>query len=189
MFARLGPLAAANLALLMVLGVAFRALMSTGLVPTGPNASRAVQAGLFAAGPDAVAMAIAAYLGFLGAFAALALSKTLAKRVFGARVVDRATNDDESWLLATVRSIAQRHGIGVPEVAVRASSRRSVVATGVSRDRMLLTLSSGLLSSCTRKDVESALSQEISHVAHGHLITFALVQGGLNTLVVFFAAM
>lgn len=189
MFARLGPLAAANLALLMLLGVAFRALMSTGLVPTGPNASRAIQAGLFAPGPDAVAMAIAAYLGFVGAFAALALSKTLAKRVFGARVIDKPANDEQAWLLATVRSLAKRYRIDVPQVAVRSSSKLSVVATGISRDRMLLTLSSSLLETRPRKDVESALREELSRVANGHLATFALLQGALNTLVVFIAAL
>lgn len=157
------------------------------MTPIGPNASRAVQAGLFAAGPDTIAWAIAIHMGFLGAFVALAFSKTLSRRVFGARLIRRAETDEEAWLLRMVRAQAKRLHLGVPEVAIRRSTRPSIVATGVSCDHMLLTFSTGALRGRTRDEIESVVHRELSHVARGQLVTFALIQGALNAFVVFLA--
>jgi heat shock protein HtpX len=186
-FARLGPLATANFVLLLILGAAYRALVSTGLPPMGPNASRAVQAGLFANGPDTIAWAIAIHLGFLGAFVAVAFSKTLSRRLFGARLVKTAASAEEAWLLRMVRSQAERARMGVPEVAIRKSARTSIVATGMSCDHMLLTFSTGALRGLDRGELERAVARELSHVARGQMVTFALIQGALNAFVVFFA--
>jgi heat shock protein HtpX len=153
--------------MLLGAGVAFRALKSADSLQDTTSTSWAV------------------LLGFCGAFAGLALSKPIAKRMLGARVVSAPTSDDETWLIGTVRMLAERYRVGMPEVAIHESSKLSTLAMGISRNRVLLTLSTGLLAARGRRDVEGMLSRELSHVASGQLITFALIQGALNALVVF----
>jgi heat shock protein HtpX len=172
--------------MLLVAGVASRALATAGPLADAPGASRAMQAaGLYAVGPNGVVLLLAVVLGFSGAFVGLALSKAIAKRLFGARIVSAPTSDDEAWLLGTVRMLAERYRVGMPQVALHDSSKLRAMATGLSRDRMLLMLSTALLKARGRKDVEGMLSRELSHVASGQLITFALIQGALNALVIF----
>jgi heat shock protein HtpX len=185
MLARIGVLASANFAMLLGAGVAFRGLRSADALTDTPTAMAVQAAGLSAVGPGGVTLVAAVLLGFFGAFAALALSKPIAQRLLGARVVRAPASDDETWLLGTVRLLAERYGVRMPVVAIHDSPKLSALATGISRDRMLLTLSTGLLRARGRKDVEGMLSHELSHVANGRLITFALIQGALNALVVF----
>jgi Zn-dependent protease with chaperone function len=185
MLARVWVLASANFAMLLGVGVAYRGLKSAGSLADAPSTMAVQAAGFSAFGPGGVALVIAVLLGFFGAFAGLALSKPLAKRILGARVVSEPAGDDETWLLGTVRMLAARYRVAMPEVAIHDSAKHSALATGLSRDRALLTLSSGLLGARGRKDVEGLLSHELSHVASGKLVTFALIQGALNALVVF----
>jgi heat shock protein HtpX len=186
MLARVWVLASANFGMLLAAGVGYRALRSAGSLADAPTASMAVQAAGFTAfGPGGVALVFAVLLGFFGAFAGLALSKPIAKRILSARVVRDPASDDEAWLIGTVRMLADRYRLRMPEVAIHDSAKHSAMATGLSRNRALLTLSTGLLQARGRKDVEGWLSHELSLIAKGQLITFAAIQGALNALVVF----
>jgi heat shock protein HtpX len=130
---------------------------------------------------------LAAYsviVGFVGSFVSLLMSKTMAKVFTGARVIDAPQGPDEQWLVETVRRLAGKAGVGMPEVAVYAGGPNAF-ATGAFRDSALVAVSTGLLESMTREEVEAVLGHEMSHVANGDMVTLALIQGVVNTFVVF----
>jgi heat shock protein HtpX len=127
----------------------------------------------------------AAVFGMGGSFISLAISKWTAKRFTGAQVIERPSNDGERWLVETVQRQARAAGIGMPEVAIYASPDVNAFATGMSRDKALVAVSSGLLHAMSRDEAEAVLGHEISHVANGDMVTLALIQGVVNTFVIF----
>ena len=128
-----------------------------------------------------------ALIGFGGAFISLLISKWMAKRGTGAQVIETARNDTERWLLATVERQANAAGIGMPEVAIFPSNQPNAFATGASRNSALVAVSTGLLDHMSRSEVEAVLGHEIGHVANGDMVTLTLIQGVVNTFVMFFA--
>jgi heat shock protein HtpX len=126
-----------------------------------------------------------AVIGFSGSLISLAMSKWIAKRSTGAQVIATPRNATESWLLNTVQRQAREAGIGCPEVAIYESPDLNAFATGASRNNALVAVSTGLLGSMDRKSVEAVLGHEISHVANGDMVTLALIQGVVNTFVIF----
>ncbi|MCP3672324.1 MAG: protease HtpX [Gammaproteobacteria bacterium] len=123
--------------------------------------------------------------GMGGSFISLLISKWSAKRMTGAKVIERPSNETESWLVNTVQSQAQRAGIGMPEVAIFNSPQPNAFATGANRNNALVAVSAGLLQQMNRDEVEAVLAHEITHVANGDMITLALIQGVVNTFVIF----
>ncbi len=132
-------------------------------------------------------MVFAAVFGMGGSFISLLISKWVAKRSTGARVIEQPSNATEKWLLDTVRRQAEKAGIGMPEVAIFDSPSPNAFATGARRDASLVAVSTGLLNAMDKDEVEAVLAHEISHVANGDMITLALIQGVVNTFVIFFA--
>ncbi len=130
-------------------------------------------------------LAFSAVFGMGGAFISLAMSKWIAKRSTGATVITQPRNAAESWLLATVEREARAAGIGIPEVAVYDAPEPNAFATGMSRNSALVAVSSGLLQSMNQDEIEAVLGHEISHVANGDMVTLTLIQGVLNTFVIF----
>ncbi len=125
--------------------------------------------------------------GFGGAFISLAMSKWIAKRSTGARVISQPANATEQWLVSTVQRQAERAGIGMPEVAIFDSPQPNAFATGASRNSALVAVSTGLLHAMDRNEVEAVLAHEVSHVANGDMVTLTLIQGVVNTFVIFFS--
>ncbi|GLP96657.1 protease HtpX [Paraferrimonas sedimenticola] len=128
-----------------------------------------------------------AIFGFGGSFISLLISKWMAKKSTGAQVIHQARDADEQWLLDTVARQAQQAGIKMPEVAIYHAPEMNAFATGPSRDNSLVAVSSGLLYGMTRDEVEAVLAHEVSHVANGDMVTLTLIQGVLNTFVMFLA--
>ena len=129
----------------------------------------------------------AAVFGFGGSFISLAISKFAAKRMTGAKVITQPANQAEAWLVETVRRQAKQAGIGMPEVAIYDSPEPNAFATGMRRDAALVAVSTGLLRGMRPEEVEAVLGHEVSHVANGDMVTLALVQGVVNTFVIFIA--
>lgn len=129
-------------------------------------------------------LAFAAVFGMGGAFVSLAISKWIAKKSTGARVIVQPQNDTERWLLDTVRHHAQLAGIGMPEVAIYDAPEMNAFATGMSKNHSLVAVSSGLLQQMDREQIKAVLGHEIGHVANGDMVTLTLIQGVLNTLVI-----
>jgi heat shock protein HtpX len=164
---------ATNLAVMLVLSVTLRLL--------------GVDRFLTANGLDVGALAIfSLVVGFTGSVISLLISKPLAKWSTGAHVIDAPRNAHEAWLLSTVRQLAQRAGIGMPDVAIY-DGAPNAFATGAFRNSALVAVSTGLLQNMEREEVEAVLGHEVAHVANGDMVTLALVQGVVNTFVVFFA--
>lgn len=130
---------------------------------------------------------MAAVIGFMGSFISLAMSKWMAKSSMGVQVIEQPRNSDEAWLVETVTRLARDAGIGMPEVGVFDTPQPNAFATGMSKNSALVAVSTGLLRSMNRNEVEAVLGHEVAHVANGDMITMALLQGVLNTFVVFFA--
>jgi heat shock protein HtpX len=128
-----------------------------------------------------------ALFGMGGAFVSLALSKWLAKTGMGVRVIERPGDAGERWLLNTVRRLAHEAGIATPEVGIFASDTPNAFATGMSRDNALVAVSTGLLGNMPANQVEAVLGHEITHVANGDMVTLGLIQGVVNTFVIFLA--
>ena len=123
--------------------------------------------------------------GMGGSFISLAISKWTAKRLTGAQVIEQPRNAAEQWLVETVRQHAKAAGIGMPEVAIYDSPDMNAFATGARRDHALVAVSTGLLQKMNRGEVDAVLGHEVSHVANGDMITLALIQGVVNTFVIF----
>ena len=130
-------------------------------------------------------LGFAAIFGMGGSFISLAISKWMAKRMTGARVIEQAATPQEAWLVETVRAQARAAGIGMPEVAIFDSPDPNAFATGARRDSALVAVSTGLLQTMDRREVESVLAHEVSHIANGDMITLTLIQGVVNTFVLF----
>ncbi len=130
---------------------------------------------------------MAAAYGMIGSFISLALSKTMAKRSVGARTIENPSNDTERWLAATVKRQADAAGIAMPELAIYDSPDMNAFATGMRKNASLVAVSTGLLKGMTKDEVEGVLAHEVCHIANGDMVTMALLQGVLNTFVIFFA--
>lgn len=130
-------------------------------------------------------LAFCAVFGFGGALISLAMSKWVAKHSTGARVITQPRDAVEAWLYETVQRQAQQAGIGMPEVAIYDSPDMNAFATGARRDSALVAVSTGLLQRMNRREVEAVLGHEISHVANGDMVTLTLIQGVVNTFVLF----
>jgi heat shock protein HtpX len=125
-------------------------------------------------------------VGFAGSFISLLISRPMAKWSTGARVLDPPASADEQWLVATVENLAKRAGIGMPEVAIFEGAPNAF-ATGAFKNSALVAVSTGLLESMTREEVEAVLGHEVAHITNGDMVTLALIQGVVNTFVVFLA--
>jgi heat shock protein HtpX len=128
-----------------------------------------------------------AIFGFGGAFVSLFLSKWMAKRSTGMRVIDQPRNEIEQWLYSTVKRQAEKAGIGMPEVGIYEAPEINAFATGASRNSSLVAVSTGLLRAMSRDEAEAVLAHEVSHVANGDMVTLTLIQGVVNTFVMFLA--
>jgi len=124
-----------------------------------------------------------AVLGFGGSFASLAMSKWMAKRAMGVKVIPEPRNEQEMWLVETVRRQAGQAGIGMPEVGYFESPAPNAFATGARRDAALVAVSTGLMQRMSRTEVEAVLGHEVTHVANGDMVTLTLIQGVVNTFV------
>ena len=165
---------ATNLAIVMVLGISMRLLGFEGILD-----QQGVDLDLNSL------LIFAAVFGFGGSFISLMLSKWTAKRFTGAQVIETPQNAVEHWLVDTVRRQAEKAGIGMPEVAIYNAPDVNAFATGMSRNNALVAVSSGLLNAMTQEEAEAVLGHEVSHVANGDMITLALIQGVVNTFVIF----
>jgi heat shock protein HtpX len=163
-----------NLAILLVLSLALRVL----------GVERILDQEGVALDLNAL-LVFAAVLGFGGSLISLAMSKWTAKRMTGAHVITQPANQVEAWLVDTVRRQAQQAGIGMPEVAIYDAPDVNAFATGMSRNNALVAVSTGLLRSMTRDEAEAVLGHEVSHIANGDMVTLALIQGVVNTFVIF----
>jgi heat shock protein HtpX len=163
---------ATNIAVLAVLSISLRLL--------------GVDQYMASTGQDMQGLLIfSAILGFAGALISLAMSKFIAKRSTGARVITQPANAEEAWLLATVRRQADRAGISMPEVAIYDAPDVNAFATGARRNAALVAVSTGLLRQMKQHEVEAVLGHEITHVANGDMVTLTLIQGVVNTFVIF----
>lgn len=164
---------ATNIAILAVLSVVLGLLGFTGyLDPQGQLDYGAL-------------LVFAAVLGFGGSFISLLISKWTAKRLTGAQVIEQPRSEEEMWLVDTVKRQARQAGIAAPEVAIYSSDDINAFATGANRNKALVAVSSGLLRRMTRDEAEAVLGHEVSHVANGDMVTLALIQGVVNTFVIF----
>ena len=127
-----------------------------------------------------------AVFGFGGSLISLFLSKWMAKRGTGTYIIEQPRNQHDEWLLSTVKSLADEAGIGMPEVGIFPSQTSNAFATGWNRNNALVAVSAGLLERFPREEVRAILAHEIGHVANGDMVTLTLIQGVLNTFVLFF---
>ena len=164
---------ATNLAVVLVLSVVARLIgLDTWLAAHGSSLG-----GL---------LVFAAFFGFAGSFISLAMSKTMAKLSMGVRVIEPGSSDSsEQWLLSVVGHHAQQVGVGMPQVGLFDSPEPNAFATGASRNSALVAVSTGLLEHMNRQEVEAVLGHEMTHVANGDMVTMTLLQGVLNTFVIF----
>ncbi|MDX1704969.1 protease HtpX [Pseudidiomarina sp.] len=169
---RIALFLATNLAILLVLGLVMNLLLpALGVDPSGYG-------GL---------LLFAAAFGFGGAFISLAISRWMAKRTTGARVITQPRNNTEAWLMQTVERLTRQAGIPMPEVAIFDSPAPNAFATGASKKSSLVAVSTGLLRHMNQDEVEAVLAHEIAHIANGDMVTLTLIQGVVNTFVIFFA--
>ncbi len=140
-------------------------------------------------GDPMVLLAFAAVMGMGGSFISLAMSKWMAKRFMGVRVIEQPTSALERWLVDTVTRMARESGIGMPEVGIFDSPDPNAFATGMSRNNALVAVSTGLLQRMRQEEAEAVLGHEVAHVANGDMVTLGLLQGVLNTFVIFLSRM
>lgn len=171
MFKRIALFLATNLAVMVLLGIVLNVLRAFG----------------FDFGPNGQLLAMAAIFGFGGAFISLAMSKWVAKRMTRMQLVTEGRSADERWLLDTVRRQAEAAGIAMPEVGVFDAPESNAFATGPSRNNSLVAISTGLMRNMGKDEIEAVLAHEVSHVANGDMVTMTLIQGVLNTFVIFAA--
>jgi heat shock protein HtpX len=162
---------ATNLAVMVVLGIAASVLgLNRFLTPQGLNIYSL--------------MGFSLLMGFGGAFISLLMSKPIAKWSTGARVISQPQNGDEAWIVGTVQKFADKAGIGMPEVAIY-EGEPNAFATGAFKNSSLVAVSTGLLQSMTKEEVEAVIGHEVAHIANGDMVTMTLIQGVMNTFVVF----
>jgi len=163
---------ATNLAIVLVLSLTMRILgVEPYLTANGLNLSSL--------------LIFAAVMGFGGSLISLAISKWMAKKSMGVRVIDTPSNSTEFWLVDTVKKYAADAGIGMPEVGIFDSPEANAFATGMNKNNALVAVSSGLLNVMTRQEAKAVIGHEIAHVANGDMVTLALIQGVVNTFVMF----
>jgi len=163
-----------NLAILIVLGILLRVLgIEPYLTPYGLNYQSL--------------LIFSAVFGMGGAFISLALSKWSAKRLTRAQVITTPSNETERWLVRTVTELASKSGIGMPEVAVYPADDMNAFATGMKKNNSLVAVSTGMLRRMDREKIRAVLAHEVAHVKNGDMVTLALIQGVVNTFVIFFA--
>jgi heat shock protein HtpX len=165
---------ATNFAILLVLGIAMQVLGIDDMLAASGS-------GFNTQGILAFSM----LFGFGGAFLSLAMSKFLAKRGMRVQIIEQPSNETERWLVSTVERFAKQSNIGMPEVGIFNQPQPNAFATGMSRNNALVAVSTGLLTQMDRDEVEAVLGHEIAHVANGDMITMGLLQGVLNTFVIF----
>ena len=170
---RIGLFLLTNIAVLAVIAISFRVLGLDSAMQQGGGLNLGAL------------LAMSAVIGFAGSLVSLAMSKWSALRMVGARVIENPSNANEHWLVETVRRQADRAGIGMPDVAIFDSPELNAFATGARRDHALVAVSTGLLGGMSKDEVEAVLAHEISHVANGDMVTLTLIQGVVNTFVVF----
>jgi heat shock protein HtpX len=160
-----------NLAVVVVLGIVASLLgVNRYLTPQGLNLG--------------MLLGFAAVIGFGGAIISLLISKPVAKWSSGVRVINEPQNADEAWIVNTVRGLAEKAGIGMPEVGIF-EGQPNAFATGAFKNSALVAVSTGLLQGMTRDEIEAVLGHEIAHIANGDMVTMTLIQGVMNTFVVF----
>ncbi|MEE4162838.1 MAG: protease HtpX [Woeseiaceae bacterium] len=174
MFKRIALFLGTNIAVLVVLSVAVQ-LLGLEDVLRGTGSGLNVQGLLI----------LSAVIGFAGSFISLFISKFAAKMTTRAKVIESPSNAAESWLVNTVQRQAQQAGIGMPEVAIYDSPEPNAFATGWNRNNALVAVSTGLLRGMKQDEVEAVLAHEITHVANGDMVTLTLIQGVVNTFVIF----
>ncbi|MFA6986769.1 MAG: protease HtpX [Arenimonas sp.] len=170
MFKRVALLVATNLAVMVLLGLVLSVLQSYFGIRLGQNGQLLLLAAMF---------------GFGGAFISLMISKWVAKRSTGMVLIDQPKSESERWLVDVVSRQAQSAGIKMPEVGIYDAPEINAFATGPSRNNSLVAVSTGLLRAMTRDEAEAVLGHEISHVANGDMVTMTLLQGVMNTFVIF----
>ncbi|MDP2029601.1 MAG: protease HtpX [Thiobacillus sp.] len=163
---------ATNMAIVLVLSITMRILgVEPYLTANGLNLTSL--------------LVFAAVMGFGGSLISLAISKWMAKKSMGVRVIETPSNSTEFWLVETVKKYAADAGIGMPEVGIFDTPEANAFATGMSKNNALVAVSSGLLQAMTRAEAEAVIGHEIAHVANGDMVTLALIQGVVNTFVMF----
>ena len=163
---------ATNLAVLVVLSIVARvAGIDTALARQGVD-----MRGL---------LVLAAVIGFAGSFISLAISKWSAKHMMGVRVIESPATREQAWLVDAVRAHAERSGIGMPEVGIFEAREMNAFATGARRDHALVAVSTGLIDGMAPEAADAVLGHEVTHVANGDMVTLALIQGVVNTFVIF----
>jgi heat shock protein HtpX len=165
---------ATNAAVLVLISVVFQVLGIEGIL-----AQNGVDLNLKAL------LVMSAVIGFGGSFISLAMSKFMAKRSMGVQLIERPANRTEQWLVDTVQRQARQAGIGMPEVGIFNAPEPNAFATGMSRNNALVAVSSGLLANMNSDEVEAVLGHEVTHVANGDMVTMGLLQGVVNTFVIF----
>ena len=174
MLKRIALFLATNLAVILVLSVVLR-LLGVDRILDESGAGINYEA----------LLVLSLVIGFGGSFISLAMSKWMAKRSTGAQVITQPRNEVEAWLLSVVERQARQAGIETPEVAIYAAPDMNAFATGARRNAALVAVSTGLLQGMPRDEVEAVLAHEVSHVANGDMVTLTLVQGVVNTFVIF----
>ncbi len=169
---RIGLFLLTNLAIMLVLGIVLSVLQSYLGLNSNSTAGLLLMCFVFGMG---------------GSFISLAISKWMALRSTGAQVIEQPRSPTEIWLVDTVKRQARDAGIGMPDVAIYDSPDVNAFATGMSRNKALVAVSTGLLNSMSREEAEAVLAHEVTHVANGDMVTLTLIQGVLNTFVMFFA--
>ena len=167
---------ATNFAVLMLISIVFKVFGIEGLLQNN--------------GVDlnySALLLMSAVIGFGGAFISLALSKWTAKHAMGVRIIEQPRNHKEAWLLNTVHAQAAAVGISAPEVGIFDASEANAFATGMNRNNALVAVSTGLLKQMNEREVEAVLGHEVSHISNGDMVTLGLIQGVVNTFVIFFA--
>jgi heat shock protein HtpX len=171
---RIFLLVATNVAILLVLSVTLRVFGVDRILDEQGT------------GLDLTSLLIfSAVLGFSGSLISLAMSKFIAKRMMGVRIIEQPRDANEAWLVETVRRQAAAAGIGMPEVGIFDAPDMNAFATGPRKNNALVAVSAGLLRGMSRREAEAVLGHEISHVANGDMVTLTLIQGVVNTFVIF----
>ena len=171
---RIALVLATNAAILVLISIVFQVFGFEGIL-----AENGVDLNLQAL------LVMSAVIGFGGSFISLAMSKFMAKRAMGVKVIEKPANSTEQWLVSTVQRQAQQAGIGMPEVGIFEAAEPNAFATGMSRNNALVAVSTGLMRNMSSDEVEAVLGHEVSHVSNGDMVTMGLIQGVINTFVIF----
>jgi heat shock protein HtpX len=171
---RIALFLATNAAILVLISIVFQVFGFEGIL-----AENGVDLNLQAL------LVMSAVIGFGGSFISLAMSKFMAKRAMGVKVIEKPANSTEQWLVSTVQRQAQQAGIGMPEVGIFDAPEPNAFATGMSRNNALVAVSTGLMRNMSSDEVEAVLGHEVSHVSNGDMVTMGLIQGVINTFVIF----